>query len=172
MTLAGQFAAVDRVLHDLSAFDCGKLDMNRFLARFAVKNTGLGLSRTWVLAEEGAEGGGKAAVVAYFTLAGSTVESIEVPTETRLPRYPVPVVLLARLAVDRRYQGRGLGGKTLVTALRKSVALTDVGLNAFGIVLDVLDEDARRFYQRYELFEPFTDSPMRLFLPMGVARRI
>lgn len=146
--------------------------MNRFLARFAAKNSDLGLSRTWVLTEIGVAKGRKAPVAAYYTLAASTVVAPKIPTDIRLPRYPVPVVLLARLAVDFRHQGLGLGGKTLVSAVRKSVALTDVGLNAFGVVLDVLDEDALRFYRSYELFEPFTDEPMRLFLPMSVARRI
>ena len=92
----------------------------------------------------------------------------EIPTDTRLPGYPVPVVLLARLAVDHRFQGQRLGEKTLVSALRHSITLTERGLPAIGLILDVLDEDALTFYQRFDLFQPFTDDPMRLFLPMNI----
>jgi hypothetical protein len=82
------------------------------------------------------------------------------------------VVLLARLAIDKTFQGKRIGEKTLVTALRKSVALTNTGLPALGLVLDVLDDDALGFYQRYKIFEPFTDDPMRLFAPMTLLAQI
>ena len=82
------------------------------------------------------------------------------------------MVLLGRLAVDQRFQGQRLGEKTLVSALRHSVTLTERGLPAMGLILDVLDEDALAFYQRFELFQPFTDDPMRLFVPMKVVEQI
>ncbi|MDX2505867.1 MAG: hypothetical protein QNL62_15520 [Gammaproteobacteria bacterium] len=82
------------------------------------------------------------------------------------------MVLLAKLAVDIKYQGQRLGEKTLITSLRKSVELTDNGLPAVGLVLDILDEDALHFYQRYDMFIPFTNNPMRLFVPMQVLRKL
>ena len=169
MALAQAFVFADPVSHNLKAFDCGKPVMNEFLARFAVKHMQLGLSSTWVLADDGQE---KAAVAAYHTLASATVSRGEIPFDRSLPRYPVPVVLLARLAIDKQYQGQRIGDKTLVTALRKSVELTNKGLPALGLVLDVLDDDALCFYQRYEMFEPFTDNPMKLFAPMHVLAQI
>lgn len=144
--------------------------MNQFLARFAAKHMELGISSTWVLADECPAQ--KIPVVAYFTLSAATVTREEIAFDKSLPRYPVPVVLLARLAADHRYQGQGVGEKTLITALRKSVELTHSGLPALGVILDVLDEDALSFYQRYEIFEPFTDDPMRLFVPMTVLQQI
>ncbi len=144
--------------------------MNQFLARFAAKHMKLGISSTWVLTDESATA--KASVAAYYTLSTATVTREEIPINKSLPRYPVPVVLLARLATDHRYQGRGVGGKTLVSALRKSVELTRSGLPAAGAILDVLDGDALGFYQHYEIFEPFTDDPMRLFAPMAVLQQI
>lgn len=147
--------------------------MDQFLARFAVKNDLLGISRTWVLpVTEGDDPLKKAPVAAYYTLASSTVTREEIPTDKTLPGYPVPVVLLARLAVDEQFKGQRLGEKTLITALRKAVELTDAGLPALGLILDVLDEDALGFYQHYEIFEPFTDDPMRLFAPMAVIKQI
>ncbi|MFV1998608.1 MAG: GNAT family N-acetyltransferase [Acidiferrobacterales bacterium] len=144
--------------------------MNQFLARFAAKHMGLGLSSTWVLAAESDYS--KAPVVAYYTLTTRTVSREEIPFDKSLPRYPVPVVVLARLAADHRYQGQGIGEKTLITTLRKSVELTNSGLPALGAILDVLDEDALSFYQRYEIFEPFTNDPLRLFAPMTVLQQI
>ena len=89
-----------------------------------------------------------------------------------MPGYPVPVVLLARLAVDQQFKKQGLGAKTLVTALRKAAALTTAGLPVHCLVLDVLDKDALTFYQRFEIFKPFTDDPMRLFVPIQLVQQI
>ena len=144
-----------------------------FLARFAVKNMRLGLSRTWVLpvvAEDPQPK--KSQIAAYYSLASSTVMKEEIPSDKNLPGYPVPVVLLARLAVDEQCKEQRLGEKSLITALRKSVELTNSGLPALGVILDVLDEDALGFYKRYKMFEPFTDNPMRLFVPMHILRQI
>ena len=169
MPLAQNFVVVEPNRHAIKTFDCGKPDMDRFLVRFAVKHTKLGISRTWVLPVLGEQ---RQPVAAYYTLAASTVEREDIPFEKSLPTYPVPVVLLARLAVDRRFQGLRLGEKTLITALRKSVELTDNGLPAVGVILDVLDEDALEFYQCFKIFEPFTTDPMRLFVPLSVVRQI
>ncbi|MEW8309700.1 MAG: GNAT family N-acetyltransferase [gamma proteobacterium symbiont of Ctena orbiculata] len=173
MALADAFVVVDKTQHDLKKFNCGKPEMDQFLARFAVKNAQLGLSRTWVLPVVGeGEPPPKAPVAAYYTLASSTVTREEIPTDKSLPGYPVPVVLLARLAVDEQFKGQRLGEKALITALRKAAELADTGLPALGLILDALDEDALGFYQRYEMFEPFTDEPMRLFVPMHVIKQI
>ena len=90
----------------------------------------------------------------------------------KLPAYPVPVVLVARLAVNCAFQKQGLGEKTLVTALRQCVSLTDKGLPALGVVLNVLDDEALAFYQRFDVFQSFTDNPMRLFVPMSLLRQV
>lgn len=173
MALLQEFVLVDHTQHDLKTFDCGKPDMDIFLARFAVKNMRLGLSRTWVLpvvAEDRQPK--KLQIAAYYSLASSTVMKEEIPSNKNLPGYPVPVVLLARLAVDHQFKAQRLGEKTLITALRKSVELTDNGLPALGVILDVLDGDALGFYQHYKMFEPFTDDPMRLFAAMHTLRQI
>ncbi|MCU7936862.1 MAG: GNAT family N-acetyltransferase [Candidatus Thiodiazotropha sp. (ex Dulcina madagascariensis)] len=173
MAFSQEFVLVDRTQHNLKTFNYGKPDMNLFLARFAVKNMQLGLSRTWVLpVVDEDQQSQKAQIAAYYSLASSTVTREEIPADKSLPGYPVPVVLLARLAVDEQFKGQRLGEKTLITALRKSVALVDIGLPALGVVLDALDEDALRFYRHYEIFEPFTDDPMRLFASMHTLRQI
>ncbi|MBF0264722.1 MAG: GNAT family N-acetyltransferase [Gammaproteobacteria bacterium] len=175
MRLAEEFVFADKNKHNLKGFDCKKTDMNDFLSRFAIKNSKLGLSQTWVLTTEkllikNKASQNKLPIAAYYTLASSTVSREDIPLDINLPAYPVPIVLLARLAVDKNFQRSGLGGKTLVTALRKSIELTDRGLPAVGLILDVLDEEALKFYQHFEIFKSFTDEPMRLFAPMSVLR--
>lgn len=173
MTFASQFVLLEPQQHDVKQFDCGKSDMNVFLSRYADKNKKLGLCATWILTTQQAQDElTKAMIGAYYTLASTTVSREQIPTDKNLPAYPVPVVLLARLAVNRCFQKQGLGEKTLVSALRQSVCLTDKGLPALGVVLDVLDNDALGFYQTFEVFQPFTDDPMRLFVPMNVLRKI
>jgi hypothetical protein len=172
LAIQQEFVTLSPSHFDVKAFDCGKPDMNQYLARFAAKNIGLKLSMTWVLPSEKMVAGQKTPIAAYYTLASCTVARGEIPADKRLPGYPVPVVLLARLAVDRHFQGQHLGEKALVSALRHSVTLTERGLPAMGLLLDVLDEDALAFYQRFDLFQPFTDDPMRLFVPMTIVQQI
>ncbi len=161
---------LDKSKHDTKALDCGKPAMNQFLSRFAAKHADLGLSSTWVLLED--VQAQKLPVAAYYTLAAATLHKASLPTTQSLPAYPIPVVLLARLAIDRKYQGQGLGEKILISALRHSVKLTEQGLPAFGLLLDVLDTDALAFYQRFDFFEPLTDDPMRLFVGMERLRQV
>jgi GNAT superfamily N-acetyltransferase len=165
---------LDKNTQDIKAFDCGKPKMNAFLSRFAFKHSKLGLSSTWVLLEQvdSKQNNEKNKIAAYYTLASSTVIKSEIPSHQSLPHYPIPVVLLARLAVDKQYQGEGLGAKLLVTALRHTVELTNQGLPAYGLVLDVLDDDALSFYRYFDFFEPFTDDPMRLFIGMDSIKKL
>ncbi|MBE0448599.1 MAG: GNAT family N-acetyltransferase [Actinobacteria bacterium] len=176
MSLHHCFVAANKTQQDLSNFDCGKAEMNMFIGRFACKHMGLGLSTTWVLPDT-PEGlipgnGNLAPIAAYFTLAQNTVDKESLPVKQSLPRYPIPTVLLARLAVDKKYQGQGIGGKALVTSLRKACELCDMGLPAYGLVLDVLDDNAMGFYQSYGLFHPLHDNPKRLFVGMKTIRKI
>lgn len=129
----------------------------------------LNLNRTFVLPYAPDESVRKLHVAAYYTLARE-----ELPDPSRLPRYPVPVILLAQLGVDRQFQGQGLGAKTLVWALRHAyqIASNPDGIPAMGVVMDVLDQDALAFYQSFEFFMPLTDSPMRLFIPMAALKTL
>jgi len=173
LAFSQEFVLVDHTTQDLKRFNCSKPDMNSFLSRFAVKNMRLNLSRTWILPvvpEE--QNSRKMQVAAYYSLASSTVIREEIPSDKRLPGYPVPMVILARFAVDEQFKGRRLGEKTLITALKKAVELTDAGLPALGVIVDVLDEEALGFYQHYDIFEPLTDDPMRLFVSMHILKQI
>lgn len=170
MKLCQAFEPVNKKSHLLKKFDCGKEDMNFFLSRFAVKHAQLGLSRTFVLPVD--DDADKRVISVYYTLAMSTVSPKKLPIKKSLPNYKVATVLLARLAVDINFQGRRLGEKSLVTALRHAVKLCDDGLPAMGLILDVLDNEAMKFYQKFEFFHALTDDPMRLFVSMKALREI
>ncbi|BCG66020.1 MAG: hypothetical protein methR_P3892 [Methyloprofundus sp.] len=173
MAFAKQFQLLAPKIHANKMFDCGHDEMNVFLRRYADKNRVLGLSSTWVLPEESDnKNEQKMKLGAYYTLASSTVRQELIPFDKKLPAYSVPVVLLARIAVDKHYQKQGLGAKTLITALRKAVELTEKGLPALGVVLDVLDDNAWSFYQRFDAFQPFTNNPMRLFISVQVIKQL
>lgn len=176
MALHHCFVTANKSQQALSDFDCGKEVMNTFISRFACKHMGMGLSTTSVLPDT-PEGmipgnGNHAPIAAYFTIVQHTVDAASIPEEKSLPKYPVPVALLARLAVDVKYQKQGLGGKTLITALKRACELCDLGLPAYGLVLDVLDEEAMSFYTSYGIFTPLTNNPNRLFVSMKTIRQI
>jgi hypothetical protein len=170
LTLEQDFVPANKGQHDLKAFDCGKPSMNAFLSRNSIKHSKLGLSRTYVLEEKSLSD--KKTIAAYYTLASSTVFRSEIPVTISLPAYPVPVIILARLAISIKHQGIGLGSKALVYALRHAVELSCSGLPAYGLILDILDDQAKAFYERFDMFLPFTNNPMRLFVPMKTIEQL
>lgn len=168
MLLKSSFEIANPATHDLKKFDCAKDSLNEYLARFAVKNNTLGLSRTWVLACKSTTANNKEPIAAYFTLASSSVSRTSLPTQPKsLPAYPIPIILLARLAVSIDHKNKQLGIKTLVYALRTAHSLSQCGLPAIGVVIDVLDDDAMNFYKHVGIFTPFSDHPKRLFIHMN-----
>ena len=164
-----EFLPLDPRTVNVRTFDCGKEAINVYLRRYAAKNMALNLNRTFVLPYTADDSTEKPQVAAYYTLAHQTLVREALPDPSRLPRYPVPVILLAQLGIDRRVHRQGLGAKTLVTALRHAyqIASNPKGLRAMGVVLDVLDHDALAFYQSFDFFLPLTDNPMKLFVPIA-----
>jgi hypothetical protein len=146
--------------HVTDGFDCGKPSMNTWLQRHALGNQAARSSTTYVRCNGGF-------VRAYHSLVVDGVEFKTVPEKIRsglLGRYPVPVILLARLAVDLRQQGQRIGEFMLVDALRRSLGVSYV-VGVKAVMVDALDDQARRFYERYD-FEPSPSVPDRLFLLM------
>lgn len=105
-------------------------------------------------------------VAGYYTLSSTAIRLPELPANVirKLPRYPlIPATLLGRLAIDRRYQGRGYGRFLLADALYRAVRSE---IASFAVIVDAKDESAKRFYER-ESFLPFADEPMKLFRAMA-----
>lgn len=164
-----EFLPLDPSAINVKSFDCGKDAINTYLRRYAAKNIALNLNRTFILPYTPEEGSEKSHVAAYYTLAHQTLVREELPDPSRLPRYPVPVILLAQLGIDRRFHRQGLGAKTLVHALRHAyqIASNPNGIPALGAILDVLDREALAFYRSFDFFLSLTDNPMKLFVPMA-----
>lgn len=151
--------------HRLDDFDCGKDNLNRFLKRFALVNQRADATQTFV-AIEGEQ------VVGYYSLAAGGVEFENAPPRVTkgLARHSVPVITLARLAIDQTAQGRGLGAGLLKDAILRSAQAADIaGIRA--MIVHAKDEDAARFYRHFD-FEPSPSDPFHLFLIMKELRKL
>ncbi len=136
--------------HDLASFDCGVTSLNEWLKNRALKNERSGASRTFVLSVQ-------REVIGYYCLATGAVDHDAAPNALRrnMPD-PIPVLVLGRLAVDRRYQNRRLGRALLRDAVLRAFQIAEsVGVTA--IVVHAISEDARRFY----LSCGFVESPLQ-----------
>lgn len=143
--------------HDLASFDCGKPPLNDWLQRHALKNDGFA-SRCFVVCE-GVQ------VVGYYALAAGSVGPDEVPRALRrnMPR-PIPVLVLGRLAVDRRHHGRGIGPGLLKDALRRALSVAE-NVGARAILVHAIDREVVSFYTQYG-FKAFPDEELTFFLPI------
>lgn len=142
--------------HEVESFDCGREALNRFLVRFALQNQMAGASQTYVaLADE--------QVVGYYTLVVGQVEHADAPERLikGLARHPVPIMLLARLAVGIAWQGRKLGSGMLKDAMLRTLQAAEIaGIRAFAV--HAKDDQARAFYEHFDFFPSPTD-PYHLF---------
>lgn len=138
--------------HRPEGFDCGKPGLNEWLLRHAVQAQRGGSAKTFVVADEDHR------VAGYFSLTVGQIDTLEAPERVRkgMGQYPVPVVILARLAVSREHQGRGIGIGMLQDAIRRTLLIAEqAGVRA--MLTHPIDEDAARFYTRFG----FIASPLR-----------
>jgi GNAT superfamily N-acetyltransferase len=149
--------------HDTSSFDCGVQPLNEYLRKYALLNHQNRAARTYV-AIKGSH------LVGYYTLAAASVSIDQVPPRVAhgLGRYPVPVTLLARLAVDRSEKGKGLGRGLLKDAILRALQAAEL-VGSRAIVTHAKDEEAKRFYEKFD----FVSSPinnLHLYLLMKDVR--
>jgi GNAT superfamily N-acetyltransferase len=155
--------SVERLDHShlRDEFCCGKELLDKFLRLLVGQYERRRLGRTFVAVRLGDK-----RVLGYYTLASGAVSFQHLPEDTakKLPRHPVPVVLLARLAIDQTVQGLGLGKLLLQDALRRCLDLSgSLGIHAVEVL--AIDEDARRFYMRFG-FVSLVDDDHHLYLPI------
>ena len=153
--------------HRLDRFECGKVALDEWLRAHALDNEDKA-SRTYVVTAQAGEDAGH--VVAYYALAYGSVVRTEVPKKIRqgLPN-PVPVMVLGRLAVDRRHGGRGIGPSLLREAMQRTVQAAEIaGLRA--LIVHAIDDEAVGFYARYG-FQVFPAGTRTLFLPIETLRQ-
>jgi GNAT superfamily N-acetyltransferase len=142
--------------HDLDTFDCGREALNRFLIRYAYQNQQAGVSQTYVALADNE-------VAGYYTLVVGQVEYSDAPERMTkgLARHPVPIMLLARLAIAAPWQGKSLGGGLLKDAMLRTLQAADIaGIRAFAV--HAKDDTAKSFYERFDFVASPSD-PYHLF---------
>jgi predicted N-acetyltransferase YhbS len=151
--------------HDRSAFDCGKPELNEYLKKFARQTQDRDGAKTYVALDANQ-------VIAYYTLVVGHVEWQNCPDDIRkgLGKYPVPVLVIARLAVDLRFQGKGLGIGMIKDAFLRAIQVSDIA-GVAAVVLDAKDNDAKAYYQRKNLgLSAMPGDPMRLYVSLRFIR--
>jgi len=145
--------------HDVREFDCGKQELTEWLRRYALQDQQAGSARVFVVHR-----GGR--IVGYYALAAASVEPETAPERVKrgLARHAIPVILLARLAVDLAEHRKGVGAALLKDALRRAVAAAEE-IGARAILVHAKDEEARAFYEKFD-FESSPTDPLHLFLLM------
>ena len=151
--------------HDRTLFDCGEEVLNRYFQTQVTQDIRRRVTSCFVaIANDNGQ------VAAYYTLAAASIPLSDLPKSDtkRLPRYPtLPAVRIGRLAVDRRFQGQGLGGALLTDAAVRSL---QTSVAVFTLLVDAKNDQAVAFYQRYG-FRTLASAPRTLFLPLATAEK-
>jgi predicted N-acetyltransferase YhbS len=153
------------VVHKIEGFDCGEEPLNRFLTQFALQNQRANASQTYV-GLDGEE------VIGYYSLSVGEVAHADAPDRLKkgLARHPVPVMVLARLAVSTSWQGKGVGRGLLADAVRRTLQAAKIaGIRA--LVVHAKNDDVRSFYERVD-FAPSPTDPLHLFALISDLRKI
>jgi len=143
--------------HDVSSFSCGEPPIEDFLRKLALVNQANGDARTYVAFEE-------TKVIGYYSLAASSVVYEMAPQRVAkvLARHEIPVILMARFAVDQAWQGKGLGRRLFFDALLRALRASEsIGARAFFV--HAKDEEAKAFYDKFEMI-PAPGHPFHLFV--------
>ncbi len=154
-----------RADHDLAQFDCGNDELNRFLKRFALANQQAQYTQTYVACRT-------TIVVGYYSLAFGSVAHERAPDRVNKghSRHPIPVMILARLAVDLSVQGEGLGQGLLKDALERTARAADIG-GLRAMLVHAKDDSARIFYEHFN-FERSPTDPYHLYMLLKYLKRM
>lgn len=159
-------APLDPVRHDTAGFTCGDERLDTWLRAYASQSDRRDAARTFVIADEAGR------VLGYCTLVAAQLDHTGATAAVRRgmsKRFPIPVVLLARLAIDGSRQGRGLGAALLADAMRRAVRAADeVGIRA--VIVDAIDDRAAAFYVRFG-FESLPGGPLTLMATVAQLRK-
>ena len=150
-------------LHNRNEFDCGSEDLNEYLRRYARQNHDRGHTKTYV-AVSAVE---PSRILGYYSIAPASIDFGVVPESItrRFPRYPIPVFLLARLAVHRDVQGQGVGRELFLAAGVRCLAVANE-VGGFALLIDAKDEAAANWYEHLGACRLLDDN-LRLILPLA-----
>lgn len=147
--------------HDREGFTCGVAELDSYIRQQAGQDLRRNLATIFVLTPDGQQ------IAGYYTLSAHSLNARDLPSELgkKLPRFPLPVTLLGRMAVSEALRGQGMGKFMLMDALERAW-LSSKQIASWAVVVDA-KTGAREFYLKYE-FLPLLSNPDRLFLPMSV----
>lgn len=156
------FHALDKSF-DRETFDCGSEELNNFLKAKARQNQTAGFNRTFVAVKSDDP---DKKVLGFYSLSMGEIDLSNLPEALRkkLPKHPVPIARMGRLAVDKSTQGQGLGKFLLVDAMKR-VQTASASVGVYALLVDAKDDPVKNFYKKYGFIE-LVDEPMTLFLPL------
>jgi GNAT superfamily N-acetyltransferase len=148
--------------HNRETFDCGETALNEFLRRYARKSHDLGGAKTFLAIDDSDH----ETILGFYSLSPASVAYAATPESVRrgLARHDVPAFRLARLAVDRKVQGQGIGGQLLLAAGRRCL-LVSAEVGGVALLIDAKNENAAGWYASYGAV-PMLDMPLSLLLPL------
>jgi len=168
VTWSNEFVELDKKVHHRNSFNCGEPELNKFIQTQAAKHMAAGISRTLLLPAVDTLPNGMLPICSFYTITPGEIERKTLPATLakKLPYYPVPVFLLAQLAVDVSHRSQGLGKITLINALERLWRIS-AEMRAYAVIVDCLNENANRFYKQYGFdFLCNHNGRARLFIPM------
>jgi ribosomal protein S18 acetylase RimI-like enzyme len=152
--------------HERSLFHCGEDALDHYFQTQVTQDIRRHIANCFVAVEAVTSH-----IAGYYTISAASIPLVDLPREEtkRLPRYPtVPAVRIGRLAVDQRFQGRGLGGALLADAASRTLKADAA---AFTLLVDAKNDDAVAFYQRFG-FRVLASQPRTLFLPLATVQKV
>lgn len=145
-------------------FDCGIEDLNIYLKKYASQDIKRKFAQVFIISPSNSE-----EIIGFYTLSAFTIQTLSLPLEIakKLPKYPVPVSLLGRLAVDVNYQKKGIGKFLLADAIKRVIKASEI-IGIYALVVSAKNEKVKSFYKRYGFIE-LLDENNHLFIPLKTA---
>jgi GNAT superfamily N-acetyltransferase len=156
------FTTVLNSTHKRDAFNCSEPELDNYLKHYARQHAKNNISRTFIAAPQT----DPTQVLGFYTLsAGSIIfDDLPIKLQKKLPKYPIPIARIGRLAVDTKVHGQGIGEYLLMDALYRCTALAnEIGI--VGVAVDAKNKKAKTFYLKYGFYE-LTNTPLKLFIPL------
>ena len=148
--------------HNKRAFSCGEDSLDAYIHLYAKQDVKRRVTRVFVLTDEMEP----KEILGYYSLSAGSIYAEHLPDsqKNKLPRYPIPMVLLGRLAISKTCHGQGLGTILLADAMKRIRNASET-IAVYALVVDALNEKAKSYYQQFG-FIPFPNQPLKLFLPL------
>ncbi len=158
---------LDKAKHRRENFSCGVEELDTYIKKYAVQDVKRNITKVFVAQKEEGD------ILGYYTLSPFSFVKDEISPDLakKLPHYPIPAVLIGRLAVDCENQNQGLGSFLLMDALQKINDTSETVFGIYAVVVDAKNDAAKEFYQAYG-FKSFLKSEGRLFIPMKIVKQL